>query len=197
MVVWIVLGLLLIVLFAVGIVWLVRRASSDGGRPTDHQHPPSTGTGSGTAREDLDRRYARGEISREEYLAIRDDLESWRTVPTGAGPLGPGCGPLPPVRSSVLSALPSHEADRPAAPETGSSVTLDRVPFRVPVTASTLPMPRGAWTPLPTGHRTLAATVTAGGSTPSTPWRSPPGSWARTTTRTTCGSSRHCWTWSR
>lgn len=135
MVVWIVLGLLLIVLFAVGIVWLVRRASSDGGRPTDHQHPPSTGTGSGTAREDLDRRYARGEISREEYLAIRDDLESWRTVPTGAGPLGPGCGPLPPVRSSVLSALPSHEADRPAAPETRSSVTLDRVPFRVPVTA--------------------------------------------------------------
>ena len=76
MVIWMVLGLLLTVLLVVGIVWLVRQVSSDGGRPTDHQQPPSTGTGSGTAREDLDRRYARGEISREEYLAIRDDLES-------------------------------------------------------------------------------------------------------------------------
>ena len=75
MVIWMVFGLLLIVLLVVGIVWLVRQVSSNGGRPTDQQGPPSTGSGSGTAREDLDRRYARGEISREEYRAIRDDLE--------------------------------------------------------------------------------------------------------------------------
>jgi len=76
LVVWMVFGLLLTVLLVVGIVWLVRQVSSNGGRPTDHRQPPSTGAGSGTAREELDRRYARGEISREEYLAIRDDLES-------------------------------------------------------------------------------------------------------------------------
>ena len=75
MVVWMVFGLLLTVLLVVGIVWLVRQVSSSGGSPSDSQQPPSTGAGSGTAREELDRRYARGEISREEYLAIRDDLE--------------------------------------------------------------------------------------------------------------------------
>lgn len=76
MVLWMVFGLLLTVLLVVGIVWLVRQVSSNGGRPSDHQQPLSPGSGSGTAREELDRRYARGEISREEYLAIRDDLES-------------------------------------------------------------------------------------------------------------------------
>ncbi len=75
MVVWMVFGLLLIVLLVVGIVWLFRQVSSDGGRPTDQQRPPASGPASGTAREDVDRRYARGEISREEYRAIRDDLE--------------------------------------------------------------------------------------------------------------------------
>ncbi|TVR23508.1 MAG: SHOCT domain-containing protein [Nitriliruptor sp.] len=76
MVVWMVFGLLLIVLLVVGIVWLVRQVSSNGGRPSDHQPPSASGSGSGSAREDLDRRYARGEISREEYRAIRGDLES-------------------------------------------------------------------------------------------------------------------------
>jgi len=74
-VVWMIFGLLLIVLLVVGIVWLFRQVSPDGGRPTDQQRPPASGPASGTAREDLDRRYARGEISREEYRAIRDDLE--------------------------------------------------------------------------------------------------------------------------
>ncbi|GEM_PF-1749703 len=76
MVVWMVFGLLLIVLLVVGIVWLVRQVSSNGGRPSDHQPPSASGSGSGSAREELDRRYARGEISREEYRAIRGDLES-------------------------------------------------------------------------------------------------------------------------
>jgi len=76
MVVWVIFGLLLCVLLVVGIVWLVRQASSDGGRPTDHQRPPSSsGSTPGSAREDLDRRYEREEISREEYRTIRDDLE--------------------------------------------------------------------------------------------------------------------------
>ena len=42
------------------------------------QGPGGTGTGgsgdSPTALEVLDQRYARGEINREEYLAIRDDI---------------------------------------------------------------------------------------------------------------------------
>ena len=71
MVVWMIFGLLLITLLVVGIVWLVRQASSGGGRSEQHQQPSAQGS----AREDLDRRYARGEISREEYHEIRDDLE--------------------------------------------------------------------------------------------------------------------------
>lgn len=75
MVVWIIFGLLLIVVLVVGIVWLVRRVSSDADRPGDHQRPTPSGSAPGSAREELDRRYARGEISREEYRTIRDDLE--------------------------------------------------------------------------------------------------------------------------
>jgi putative membrane protein len=71
-VVWMIFGLLLIVLLVVGIVWLVRQVSSDGGGRSDQQQQPPV---QGSAREDLDRRYARGEISREEYREIRDDLE--------------------------------------------------------------------------------------------------------------------------
>ena len=74
-VLWMIFGLLLIVLLVVGIVWLVRQVSSDGGSRTDQQQPPASGPPSGSAREELDRRYARGEIDREQYRAIRDDLE--------------------------------------------------------------------------------------------------------------------------
>ena len=70
MLIWMVFGLLVLVLIVVGIVWLVRR-TADGSRPQQHWQPPAHGS----AREELDRRYARGEISREEYLAIRADLE--------------------------------------------------------------------------------------------------------------------------
>jgi len=72
MVVWMIFGVLLIVLLVVGIVWLVRQVSSDGGSRSDQQKQPPV---QGSAREDLDRRYARGEISREEYRQIRDDLD--------------------------------------------------------------------------------------------------------------------------
>jgi len=76
MVVWMIFGLLLMVLVVVGIVWLVRQLSSNGDRSVAQQGPPSSGPGAGSAREELDRRYARGEISREEYRTMRDDLES-------------------------------------------------------------------------------------------------------------------------
>lgn len=71
--VWMLLGLLLLALVAVGVVWVVRRASSGGTPPADRPGPPPPTSGS--AREELDRRYARGEISREEYQTMRDDLE--------------------------------------------------------------------------------------------------------------------------
>lgn len=84
MVLWMVFGLVLLVLLVAVIVWLLRRGSSDGDRATDHRAPPGPGPGPGpgsgsapgSAREELDRRYARGEISGEEYRAIRDDLEA-------------------------------------------------------------------------------------------------------------------------
>lgn len=54
--------LILVVAAGIGAAVVVRRS---GGR----------GTGSSTAREILDRRYAEGEIDREEYLQLREDLE--------------------------------------------------------------------------------------------------------------------------
>ena len=44
-------------------------------RQEGHKSAPRSGE-HGTAREILDRRLARGEISREEYSALRDEVES-------------------------------------------------------------------------------------------------------------------------
>lgn len=64
------LGLVLVlVLVVVGVVLLTRSAGSSG--PRHEPQEPRTSP----AREILDQRYARGEISREEYLAIRRDLD--------------------------------------------------------------------------------------------------------------------------
>jgi putative membrane protein len=70
--IWLVFGLLLLVLLVVGVIWLVRSIAAGGGNPP----PSSWSSGSGSAREELDRRYARGEITREEYQRIRADLEA-------------------------------------------------------------------------------------------------------------------------
>ncbi len=59
------LGLLALVAF---VVWIVSATTS---KPTASREDPSTMT----PREVLDMRYARGEISREEYLAAKEDLE--------------------------------------------------------------------------------------------------------------------------
>ena len=67
---WLVAGLLIIVLLVLGLVWLARslaRGASGPSRPVATEESP--------AREILDQRYARGEITREQYLQARDDLE--------------------------------------------------------------------------------------------------------------------------
>ena len=72
MLVWVVFSVAVVVLIVLAIVWLARSVSSGGAGSSG----PSTPTqGPGTAREALDLRYARGEISREEYLQARRDLE--------------------------------------------------------------------------------------------------------------------------
>ncbi len=63
MLVWGILGLVLIVL---GILWLVRHL----GPEERHRHLDRTSLG------ELEGRYARGEIDRETFLAIRRDLEA-------------------------------------------------------------------------------------------------------------------------
>jgi putative membrane protein len=55
-----------LVLVVLGIVWLVRRLSSEG---SGHSRGPAR-----SAREELELRYARGEIDRTTYLQMRDDL---------------------------------------------------------------------------------------------------------------------------
>ena len=68
----IVLVLLVFVVLLIGlIVWAITRSRRNGpaglNRPvTEHEDPLDT----------LHRRYVRGEISREEYLAMKQDLES-------------------------------------------------------------------------------------------------------------------------
>jgi putative membrane protein len=67
--VWLLFALALLLLTVLGIVWLVRALISDRGGGT--RQPVGS-----AARDELDRRYARGELSREEYLQIRQDLEA-------------------------------------------------------------------------------------------------------------------------
>lgn len=62
-----ILGVALIILFAVGIVWLVRQLNHDG--------DGSSRRAERTAIDELALRYARGEVDRETFLAIREDLE--------------------------------------------------------------------------------------------------------------------------
>lgn len=66
------LALLFVLLFAVGLialaVWVVSLLFPRGSRPM------AGGVQTPTAREILDQRYARGEISREEYAQMKQDL---------------------------------------------------------------------------------------------------------------------------
>ena len=67
MFIWAILGIGLIVLVIVGVVWLLRQmGQNDGGR-----RRPSTRT----AIEELESRYARGEVDRDTFVMMRDDLE--------------------------------------------------------------------------------------------------------------------------
>lgn len=61
-----ILGIALIILVALGIVWLARRLGREA-------QPPRQGR---SALTELELRYARGEVDRETYLAIRRDLEA-------------------------------------------------------------------------------------------------------------------------
>lgn len=66
---WVIFGLLLIALMVTGLVWMIRNI---GGRPL---------SGSGNKSEldspqhELDLRYARGDLTREDYLQRRADLQ--------------------------------------------------------------------------------------------------------------------------
>lgn len=67
MALWLIVGLLVLVLLVLGIIWLVRQLQSS---PVRGILPAA---GSGALRE-VELRYARGEIDRDTYLAMRDDL---------------------------------------------------------------------------------------------------------------------------
>lgn len=59
------LAMALVVLIVVGITWLVRQLGTEGGRRRPER----------SAIAELELRYARGEVDRETYIAIRRDLE--------------------------------------------------------------------------------------------------------------------------
>ena len=62
---WLLICVVLLVLIIVGVVWLIDRPRAD---------PRARGAAGGAARDELDLRYARGELEREAYLQLRRDL---------------------------------------------------------------------------------------------------------------------------
>ena len=82
MLLWIVFSIALLVLVVVSVVWLVGSLGS--GRGGSAQRTAGS-PGSGSPQEILDHRYACGEISREQYLRVRRDLEG----PGDGGMTGP------------------------------------------------------------------------------------------------------------
>ena len=69
MVLWVLFSVALLVLVVLAVVWLARNLGGNRSEPT------SEGSGTASAREALNLRYARGDISRDEYLQARKDLE--------------------------------------------------------------------------------------------------------------------------
>jgi putative membrane protein len=65
MLLWWLIGIALLVLLVLGIVWLSRQLGSPGNQSAD-----------GDALRELELRYARGDIDRDTYLAMRDDLRA-------------------------------------------------------------------------------------------------------------------------
>jgi putative membrane protein len=61
---WAIFALLVLALLVVGVIWLIRTLAS-----------PGPGSATSIARQELDLRYARGELTREEYQQRRVDLE--------------------------------------------------------------------------------------------------------------------------
>ena len=61
---WALFAVLVLALLVVGVVWLVRTLAG-----------PGPGGSTSAARQELDLRYARGELTREEYQQRRADLE--------------------------------------------------------------------------------------------------------------------------
>ncbi len=62
---WFLVGLVLVALMVAAIVWLVHSMQGSGGTSmSEHE-----------ARSELDRRYAAGDLDRDEYLQRRQDLE--------------------------------------------------------------------------------------------------------------------------
>lgn len=69
MLLWLVFALVLLAFAVTALIWLVRQMQgrSGAGDAPDAQL---------SAREELDRRYAAGELGREDYLQAREDLEN-------------------------------------------------------------------------------------------------------------------------
>lgn len=70
---WLLFSVALLVLVVLAVVWLARNLGS--GSPRGGEPGASPQPGSRSAREELDVRYARGELTREEYVQARRDLE--------------------------------------------------------------------------------------------------------------------------
>jgi putative membrane protein len=62
---WAILWVVVLALLVAGAIWLARTLT----------RPPNPPSGPGPARAELDLRYARGDLTREEYLQRRADLE--------------------------------------------------------------------------------------------------------------------------
>jgi putative membrane protein len=69
-----ILGFIFWTLLIVAVVFLIIRLARHGGRYIPHENPTSPG-GDQSARDIVQMRYARGEINRDEYLKLMEDLK--------------------------------------------------------------------------------------------------------------------------
>ncbi len=93
-------SLLVVVALVAGVILVVRQLSAHPHTPQGRPDAPSTPLS--RAVEELDLRYARGEIERTEYLQRRADLMHGAhpmAPPPGPGPAAPPQAPTPPATS--------------------------------------------------------------------------------------------------
>ena len=72
---WMIIGTVITLIVLGGLVWLIVWAVRRTGNSSNNAYQGGSAASPQTAREILDQRYARGEITREQYQQMKQDLD--------------------------------------------------------------------------------------------------------------------------